>query len=313
MPSQIVGRFAPSPTGPLHFGSLVAALGSFLEARAAGGTWLVRMEDLDQPRAVAGAAEEILRTLEAFALHWDDAIMYQSARSEAYASALDTLLDKGLAYGCTCSRRDVARAGRRGESGIIYPGTCRHGNNPTSTLCIRIKTFGEIVMFVDATQGPTKQSLDQDVGDFVIRRGDGIHAYQLAVVVDDAAQCVTQIVRGSDLLTSTPRQIYLQRALGCSTPTYRHLPLAVTAGGEKLSKMTSAAAVNRNRPGEEMVRALEFLGQKPSPDLSTASANDVVAWAVEHWNADVVPARLAIPVSSEGVPGVARAVDYIRQ
>jgi len=289
----VVGRFAPSPTGPLHLGSLIAALGSFLEVRASGGTWLVRIEDLDPPREVPGAAAEILRTLDSFGLGWDGSVMYQSTRTDAYGSALETLFDAGHAYGCSCSRRDVASSARRGPCGLVYPGTCRDKANTSTTQCVRVRATTDTVGFIDASQGPQAQVLERDVGDFVVRRGDGLHAYQLAVVADDAAQGVNQIVRGCDLLTSTPRQIYLQTLFGWPTPTYRHLPLAVTADGLKLSKATSAPPVNRNRAGRELVCALEFLGQDPPSGLERGSARDVIDWAMVNWNADTIPAVTA--------------------
>jgi glutamyl-Q tRNA(Asp) synthetase len=300
-PKRVIGRFAPSPTGPLHFGSLIAALGSYLQSRFAGGSWLVRMEDLDQPRTVPGAADDILRTLDAFALRWDGAVMYQSSRGDAYASALGTLLDRGLAYGCRCSRREIATVAQRSESGYIYPGTCRQKNLPPSTSCIRLRAGRDAITFLDGYQGRVRQELDREVGDFVVRRRDGIHAYQLAVVVDDAEQRINQVVRGSDLLTSTPRQIRLQTLLALPTPNYQHLPIAVTPEGEKLSKSTASPAVDRHRPAPALVTALGFLGQRPPLELTRANADAVLAWALAHWNPDRVPRQRTIPVTTDGV------------
>ena len=297
--ARIVGRFAPSPTGPLHFGSLVAALGSYLEARAYGGKWLVRIEDLDQPRTVPGAASEILRTLDALGLGWDGSVLYQSTRSEAYASALEELSNAGLAYRCACTRSEIAQIARRGESGFIYPGTCREKQPGPNCLCFRVRTTNARVGFIDGSQGLLQQQLECEIGDFVVRRSDGVHAYQLAVVVDDAEQGVNQIVRGSDLLTSTPRQIHLQTLLGYTTPMYRHLPLAVTADGGKLSKMTSAPPVNLSEPGSELTNALAFLGQNPPPYLAGATAPTVLDWGLANWRPDLVPRTRALSVPTE--------------
>jgi glutamyl-Q tRNA(Asp) synthetase len=244
------GRFAPSPTGPLHFGSLVAAVGSYLHARAAGGEWLVRMEDLDTPRCVPGAAEGILRTLERYGFAWDGDIMYQSARTEAYRAALESLKQRGLAYPCACSRKEVE---------LRYPGTCRGGIAPGRTArSWRVRT---------------------DDDDFILLRADGIFAYQLAVVVDDEAQGITHVVRGADLLDSTPRQVYLQRLLGYPTPAYVHLPLALNEAGQKLSKQTRAPAIDDMPAGATLLAALRFLGHAPPLELDPASPSEIWRWA----------------------------------
>ena len=293
---SVVGRFAPSPTGPLHFGSLIAALGSFLDARVSGGRWLVRMEDVDEPRTVPGAADEILRTLDAFKLGWDGEVMYQSKRGSAYRAALDELTRQGHTYPCACSRAEIARIARRGESGYIYPGTCRGRKGRLDGPCVRVITRDASADFVDATQGEFSQSLEREVGDFILRRRDGLFAYQLAVVVDDAAQGVTQIVRGCDLLSSTPRQIYLQHLLGHPTPSYRHLPLAVTNDGDKLSKLTSAPPVDASCAAAELTRALRFLGQTPPDSLDRESPQSALEWAVKNWQPDAIPPVNTIPV-----------------
>ena len=280
---MVTGRFAPSPTGPLHFGSLVAALASWLDARAAGGRWLVRMEDLDRPRTQPGAADEILRALERFGLGWDGEVVYQSRRTGLYESAL-----RGLAprcYWCGCTRREVADSslGLALDGAAIYPGTCRRGlphGRPARALRLRVDDTP--VRFVDRVQGPREQVLSRDVGDFVLYRADGQFAYQLAVVVDDADQGVTDVVRGADLLDSTPRQIVLQRLLGYATPRYLHAPVAVNAAGEKLSKQTGAAPLDLARPEAELARALAFLGQPE--DLGEA---------LRRWNPALIPARSA--------------------
>lgn len=279
------GRFAPSPTGPLHFGSLIAALGSFLDARAHGGQWLVRIEDLDSPREQAGAGNSILRSLEALGLNWDGAVLYQHTRLDAYQSALDTLLRKGRAYPCGCSRREIADSSVRRLDGPVYPGTCRNGLPPGKTArAVRVRIPGkQILEFDDELQGTIRQHLANDIGDFILRRADGYFAYQLAVVVDDAFQHISHVVRGADLMLSTPRQIYLQRLLGLPTPIYMHLPAVLNAAGEKLSKQTGAAPLDVSRPTATLFKALEVLHQSPLPALLRGSPADLLCWATAHW------------------------------
>jgi len=270
------GRFAPSPSGPLHFGSLIAALGSFPMARSEGGQWLLRIEDIDTPRVVPGAADHILHTLEAFGLYWDGAVVYQSRRLPHYQDALQRLLAAGLAYPCSCSRQEVARAAAKPFGTMIYPGTCRYGPcRPEQPTAIRLRTAAPIIQFHDRIQGPYAQCLETAVGDFVIRRADGLFTYQLVVVVDDAAQNITQVVRGSDLLDSTPRQIYLQQLLGLPTPDYGHLPVAVDRLGYKLSKQTQAEPVNWRQPTPTLLAALRFLGHEPPLELAYARPDDI--------------------------------------
>jgi len=276
-----VGRFAPSPSGPLHFGSLVAALASWLDARAAEGRWLVRIEDLDLPRAQPGAADDILRTLDRLGLGWDGPVLHQSRRSASYQAALESL----DTYWCGCTRREIADSslGRATDGAQIYPGTCRTGLAPGKTpRALRLRTGGEEIAFTDRVQGPQRQILQREIGDFVLLRADGQFAYQLAVVVDDAEQGVTDVVRGADLLDSTPRQIFLQRLLGYPMPRYLHVPAAVNPAGEKLSKQTSALPVDIDRKAEELARALTFLGQSETDDLAQAVAN---------WKPGLIPAR----------------------
>ncbi len=294
------GRFAPSPTGPLHFGSLVAAVGSYLDARAHGGEWLVRMEDVDTPRNVPGATEDILHTLELFGFAWDGPVLYQSARLEAYRSELERLSRNGLAYGCACSRKEIADSASRPaiDGGLAYPGTCRNGLPADRTArAWRLRVSTEPVGFDDRLQGHVGQQLERDVGDFVLLRADGLFAYQLAVTVDDEFQGITDIVRGADLLASTPRQIWLQRCLGYATPRYAHLPVAANAAGEKLSKQTRAPALDKARAAAELVGALAFLGQAAPAELTRAKVNDVWAWAAENWSFDRVPRQRAISLS----------------
>ena len=285
------GRFAPSPTGPLHFGSLVAALASFLEARRCGGEWLLRIEDLDTPRSVPGATDAILRALDRHGLHWDGPVWYQSQRREGYEAALERLSRAGLAYPCTCTRRELATLSiHASDGGPIYPGHCRDGiRQPGRPAAIRLRVTDTPLAFQDAVQGPYAQDLEREVGDFVIRRAAGLFAYQLAVVVDDAAQGITQIVRGGDLLDSTPRQIYLQTLLGLPTPTYAHLPVAVDRRGHKLGKQTGAAPLDLDKPGLALMAALRFLGQNPPFELGGAPPATILAWACTHWRLERVP------------------------
>lgn len=284
------GRFAPSPSGPLHFGSLVAAVGSYLEARVRGGEWLVRMEDPDPPRIVPGAADEILRALEACRMLWDGPVVRQSERSEAYHSALHQLRERGAVYPCACSRREVADSAVLGIEGYVYKGSCRGGLPPGKRArAERVNTRGATIVFEDALQGRVEHDLEKEIGDFVLYRADRVYAYQLAVVIDDAEQNITDVVRGADLLVSTPRQIHLQRLLGLATPRYVHLPVAVDEAGEKLSKQTLAAPVDAARPAPALAAALAFLGQRPPADLARASLEDFWQWALTHWNLARVP------------------------
>jgi glutamyl-Q tRNA(Asp) synthetase len=279
------GRFAPSPTGPLHFGSLVAAVASWLDARATGGRWRLRIEDLDRPRVRAGAADEILRTLDALGLAWDDEVLYQSRRQALYREALDRL--RAHTYWCGCSRREIADSslGLAVDGARIYPGTCRAGLAPgKKARALRVRTPDDEIRFVDRVQGPQRQALARDVGDFVLYRADGVFAYQLAVVVDDAAQDITDVVRGADLLDSTARQVHLQRLLGVPMLRYLHVPIALNAHGEKLSKQTGARPVDIRRPRDEIRAALRFLGQAETDSLDEA---------VRGWNARLIPRRRA--------------------
>ena len=295
--SRYRGRFAPSPTGPLHFGSLVAALGSYLQARHQGGEWLVRIEDLDPPREVAGASDLILSTLDRYGFEWDGEVWYQSRRHAVYLEVLDELSRNGLSYRCGCSRKQVAEQQKRlGLPAGIYPGSCRLEQASVHRQhAIRINTEGQHVAFVDGVQGRIEQDVEHEVGDFVLRRADGFFAYQLAVVVDDAAQGINEIVRGSDLLDSTARQIALQRLLGYSTPAYMHLPVAVNELGQKLSKQTYAPALAADNPLPALWLALQFLGQAPIDELLEGDLNSFWRWAIDNWNAQSIPRTLTIP------------------
>lgn len=289
------GRFAPSPTGPLHFGSLVAALASYLEARQQQGEWLLRMEDLDTPRNMPGAADAILRSLEAFGFEWDGPVVYQSERHDLYAAALARLQEGGLVYPCGCTRKEIADSAIHGIEGAIYPGTCRSGLPPGKTArAWRIRAENRTIGFDDAIQGHVAQNLARDIGDFVLKRADGFYAYQLAVVVDDADQAITHVVRGADLLDSTPRQIYLQQVLGLPAMHYAHIPVVLNAQGEKLSKQTQAAAVDDRQPATQLWQALDFLQQSPPAAIRNAPLADIWQWADQNWQLSrIKPTKLS--------------------
>jgi glutamyl-Q tRNA(Asp) synthetase len=300
--ASMIGRFAPSPTGPLHFGSLLAALASYCEAKSQGGRWLVRMEDLDKSREMAGAADHILSTLESFGFEWDGEVVYQSQRSSLYQDALSQLQAKSLIYNCDCSRKEIAdsyhqRHAHHGVDGLVYPGTCRHKPAVKNPHASRVIVNGEPITLTDAIQGKLQQNLANDLGDFVLKRADGFYAYQLAVVVDDFEQGITHILRGADLLDSTPRQIYLQQLLNYPTPQYAHIPVASNAAGEKLSKQTLAQAIDDSQASSLLTKALSFLGQHIPIDLSEYSANDILQWAKQHWDITKVAQQRSIVLS----------------
>lgn len=286
---RYVGRFAPSPTGPLHFGSLLAAVASYLQAKSQNGLWLVRMEDIDPPREPPGADTLILRALEAYGFAWDGPVLYQGTQEQWHRELVDRLLGEGAAYPCGCSRTDLAGAAR-GPLGPIYPGTCRQGCRASRTA-VRVRTTDEPVAWDDLLQGPQSQRLESESGDFVILRRDGLIAYQLAVAADDSAQGITEVMRGIDLMASTPRQIHLQRLLGFATPRYAHLPVAVDGRGRKLSKSTGARAIPIGEPRPVLVEALRALGQAAPADLAAASLDAIWAWARERWDPLVLRAR----------------------
>ena len=327
MPSSYRGRFAPSPTGPLHFGSLVAATASYLDARSVGGEWLVRIEDLDPPREVPGSADDIIATLEAFGFQWNESIVRQGSRTALYEPAVRRLLQESKAFRCSCSRTEIARlqkntassletaatdspspAGReqgvrtsysRDPEELHYPGLCRAGPlHPDRPCAVRFLVPEGNISFDDAIQGRIDASVAEEVGDFVIRRRDGLFSYQLAVVVDDAEQRITHVVRGSDLLNSTARQILLQRALGLPTPAYAHVPVATDRNGVKLSKSAGAAAINSTRPGAELWRVLEFLQLDPPPGLRLGRVAALWNWAIGHWSLARLRGISSAPVDS---------------
>jgi len=283
--SHYIGRFAPSPSGALHFGSLLAAMASFLDARSQGGRWLLRMEDLDPAREPAGAADDILQLLDTVHLHWDGEVLYQSTRLAAYQDALQSLIDNGHIFHCLCSRKRV-----RALNGI-YDGRCRHRTTaPTRASALRVRVSDDTVSFVDAIQGRITQSLPEECGDFIVRRKDGLFAYQLAVVVDDAWQQISHVIRGHDLIDSTPRQLYLQQLLGLPSPAYAHIPVASNALGQKLSKQHFAAPLARTNAREHLHKALQFLGQQPPDTLIREAPPVQLQWGIEHWDIQKVPA-----------------------
>ena len=276
------GRFAPSPSGPLHFGSVVTALASLLDARASGGRWSVRIENIDRQRERPGAAAAILCELDRLGLHWDEPVIYQSSRLEAYRAALTELQAAGLIYACCCSRRETG--------GGIYPGTCRTRRLAwRAGRALRLRVPDAEVEFNDRLQGRYRQALARECGDFVLWRADGDPAYHLAVIVDDAWQAVSDVVRGTDLLDSTPRQIHLQRSLGLPTPSYAHLPLALDSDGRKLSKQTATTRVTGTAASAVLVAALDFLGHTPPLSLGGATPAALLAWAQTHWRLGAVP------------------------
>lgn len=290
------GRFAPSPTGPLHFGSLVAAAASWLDARASGGEWLVRIEDVDAPRTVPGAADAILRALDLLGLHWDGEPAWQSRRIERYRQAHQRLIREGWVFGCRCTRREIADSAMVSDGSRRYPGTCRAGLPPgESPRAFRVRVEPGELSFEDRVQGRVSQNLAAEVGDFVVLRADGCFAYQLAVVVDDFEQGITDIVRGADLIDSTPRQLHLQRLLGAPTPRYLHVPVALGRGAEKLSKQTRAAPIEAMDPAEALTAALEFLGLKLPADLRGAPPRELLRWARPAWSPSLVPRLRALP------------------
>ena len=302
-------RFAPSPTGALHFGSLIAAVGSYCEALSRGGDWLVRMEDLDRPRETPGAVDDILRALEACGFEWQRPVMFQSRRTGAYRAAFERLKSAGAVFPCACSRREIAdsiqhfgharRSGSpresTGQPELVYPGTCRDGLPSGRTArAFRLRVGDAVIAFEDPVQGSFREDLTTQVGDFVVLRADSLFAYQLAVVVDDGEQGVTDVVRGADLLDSTPRQIYLQQLLELPTPRYLHVPAAVNAAGQKLSKQTLAAAIDAQQPLPALLKALRFLGHQTPGELAHADTDALWQWAIANWNVARIPRQRAV-------------------
>jgi glutamyl-Q tRNA(Asp) synthetase len=306
------GRFAPSPTGPLHFGSLLAAVASYADARAQNGAWLFRIEDLDRPREVPGAADAIQRTLHAFGFEWDEQVVFQHARLDAYDAALEQLDALGLIYGCGCSRAEIATRAQPGLEGLIYPGTCRDGL-PAGRCArsLRLRTQVEPILFEDRIQGRQGHSIAESIGDFVLRRADGLHAYQLAVVVDDAWQNITHVVRGADLLLSTPRQIGLQRTLEWPTPSHAHIPLVLDEQGRKLSKSLAAAPVDEADPLPALRLAWRLLGQEPLD--AVGSPCEFWRRAAANWRIERVPPGSSLSLRSAPTTAILSKTEHNAQ
>ncbi len=290
------GRFAPSPTGPLHFGSLIAAMGSYLPAKQQNGEWLIRIDDIDPPREQVGATDAILTTLEQFGFEWDNAVLYQSHRLERYQEAVHHLINERLAYPCSCSRKSILKKTGQAKGEIIYPGFCRHGpidsSVKASDYSIRLNCSHTHIRFDDVIQGKQSFDMDKQVGDFILQRRDQHFSYQLASGIDDAEQGITEVVRGADLLSITPSHIQVQSVLQLPSPRYCHLPIATNAAGQKLSKQNLAAAISVRDSAVLLYKALKFLGQLPPIQLLEANQEDIWSWAISHWQMERVPSKL---------------------
>ena len=297
-PQAVRGRFAPTPSGPLHLGSLLTALASWLSARTAGGVWLLRIDDLDTLRCPPGAADTILRQLEAHGLHWDETPRRQSQHLPEYAEALRQLQDRGMLYRCTCTRATLAAESLPGPDDLVYSGRCRaQAGADDGRSALRFQIPEQTLTLNDGVQGLLSRHSAGEIGDFVLRRADGLIAYQLACVVDDRAQAVTDVVRGADLIGSSFRQCALQRALQWTTPLYSHLPVLVEPDGRKLSKQNGATALDSSRAASNLMCCLRLLGQLPPTGLDGVAVNEALAWASKHWHLAAVPkcAVLAMP------------------
>ena len=287
------GRFAPSPSGSLHFGSLVAALGSYLQAKSQQGSWQVRIDDLDPPREVQGAAKDILKTLQAYGLHWDNDVIYQSQRYPAYDKIISQLNSQHICYACACTRKSIK------ESGGIYQGHCRDQHLPMTNHALRLNMSclnNPITHFYDQLQGDVYINHQEAQEDFIVKRKDGLYGYNLAVVIDDINQGITEIVRGADLLPTTGKQIALYRLLNIEPPSYVHLPLAVTSPGQKLSKQNHALAIDKNNPIPTLLKALEFLGYNLTKELEGLNCNEILQWATKGWSLEMLPKKREILV-----------------
>lgn len=296
------GRFAPSPTGSLHFGSLIAASAAYLDAKANQGEFIIRIEDLDPAREIAGSDKLILKTLEQFGFEWNEPVAYQSKRTDIYQSYLDKLNAKRLIYRCQCSRRQLRAEAQFGPLGMIYPNHCRQVNvAATNRHAIRLKVCDSTITINDQVFGQISQNLLTDLGDFIIRRSDGNFAYQFAVVIDDALQQISHVVRGSDLLDSTPRQVYIQQCLSLPRPNYLHVPTATDNQRTKLSKQTGATAISSKQANKQLVQVLEFLGQAPPSELEKSSLDDIWHWAIHNWQPKSIPKLLNKTVKKSAI------------
>lgn len=292
-PKNYKGRFAPTPSGPAHLGTMLAAIGSYLQARSQGGEWHIRIDDIDPPREVAGAADSILRTLERYGLEWDGPIVYQSQRHEKYRQALDSLLSSHKAFYCGCTRKEIQQLARPGANGMVYPGTCRTGiPDDRQARAIRLRTCNQVVAIHDNIQGEYTLNIEKDIGDFVIRRADGLYAYHLATVVDDATDGFTEIVRGQDLLSSTPPQVYLQQCLNYPTPDYMHLPLLIDKNNMKLCKRFGAAAVDDMQQNETLRLLFASLGLPTDSGIINIHHNERWQRAISEWNPMSIPTTI---------------------
>ena len=285
-----IGRFAPSPTGPLHFGSLVGALASYLHAHQHNGQWLVRMEDLDPPREQPGAADSILQSLHIHGLHWHGDVLYQSQRLDAYRAQLDELMSRQQVYRCNCNRKKIQAAGG------IYGNYCRHRHIESPPFALRVKVDSPCIHFVDLIQGPQQQNVEHEIGDFILQRKDGLFAYQLAVVMDDIEQNISHIIRGSDLLCSSARQIYLFEVLGAAAPKFGHCPVATHADGNKLSKQNHAPALINDAAADNLWQALDFLQLQPPCELRGENVEKQLNWAIEYANLNDIPQQMGIAI-----------------
>jgi glutamyl-Q tRNA(Asp) synthetase len=292
---QYIGRFAPSPSGSLHFGSLIAATASYLCAKSVNGKWLLRIEDIDKFRVKENSISSIIATLESYGYQWDDNILYQSQRSDAYQDALNSL--GKLVYPCTCTRKFLQKQVPARTYGYIYPGYCRKqiSNPDASQFAMRLRTNNTTIYFDDYLQDRIYQDIETEVGDFIIKRSDNIFSYQLAVVVDDEYQQISEVVRGSDLLDNTPRQLYLQQCLGYQQPSYLHFPTAITPDGKKLSKQNHSPEVDTQQKRQTILKTLNFLGQQAPSIEQFSSLEDIWNWAIKNWDRDKIPAQMTLP------------------
>ncbi|MAD91254.1 MAG: tRNA glutamyl-Q(34) synthetase GluQRS [Gammaproteobacteria bacterium] len=295
--SPYIGRFAPSPTGPLHFGSLVTAVASYLQARSKKGRWLLRIEDIDPPRQQKHAAELIVRTMENYGFEWYGSVIYQSKNYKSHKDALNILIERSMAYPCICTRKDMANS-KVGPLGAIYSGSCRNQRN-ASNNAYRILTNNKEVEFYDQIHGRYSQKLECESGDFIVLRRDGLIAYNLAVIVDDEIQGISEVVRGYDLLSSTPRQVWLQKLLNYNTPRYSHIPIITYKNGSKLSKLNGSTAISEIHITETIYSALKHLNQNPPKELASAPLLDVWSWAIKNWKIEKLIGKKAVILASQ--------------
>ena len=291
------GRFAPTPSGPLHFGSLIAATGSYLQAKSHRGEWLLRIDDIDPPREQKGAADGILKTLEGFGFEWDSEVLYQSTRTQRYQEAVDELIQQNIAYACSCSRKALIKNAEQTKSGTVYPGFCRNKSlNITPKTSTRLRCDNESIRFEDLIQGNQCIDMEKHIGDFILQRRDRLFSYHLASGIDDVEQKITEVIRGADLLNCTPCHIHVQHRLNLPSPHYHHLPLAINGAGQKFSKQTHASPIEVKDSVVLLYNALKFLGQEPPIHLTDSSQKDIWEWAESNWRLNLVPKKIQITV-----------------